>query len=82
MRKLREWMHGQGRTIVITAMIVAAICIVGNYFFVEKHGIWGPTPTPTPTPVPLEELIVGGETIGTAPSESPAVTEIPTKSPQ
>ncbi|MCI5640507.1 MAG: hypothetical protein MR316_05955 [Lachnospiraceae bacterium] len=82
MRKLREWMHGQGRTIVITATIVAAICIVGNYFFVEKQGIWGPTPTPTPTPVPVEESIVGGESIGTAPSESPVVTETPTESPQ
>ncbi len=66
MSKIREWMHGKGRNLVIAVVFVAALAIVLHYFFVERGGQWGlrtfpvgnATATPeismTPSPTPKD----------------------------
>ena len=70
MRRLREWIHGRGRNIVITVVIVLAFSIVAHYFVVERHGKWG-LESPysadvqeTVSPKPQEDYYIGGSSIG------------------
>lgn len=77
MRKFRDWMHGEGRKIIMVAVIVAALCIVGNYFFVVRGGHWGPTPTQSPKPTTIEDTLVGGEQLQVAPKGTPKEIVMP-----
>lgn len=66
MRKIREWMHGKGKTPVMLIVVVVAMIIVVNYFMVERNGVWGigKYVTPTATPARMEDTIIGGSSIG------------------
>ena len=71
MRKIREWMHGRGRNVVITAVAVIAFAIIAHYFVVERHGKWGLESAysadvqETVSPKPQKDYYVGGASIGT-----------------
>lgn len=64
--RFREWMHGKGRTAVMIIVALIALCIILNYFLVERNGQWGnqPVASATPTPKPMEETVVGGDRLG------------------
>ena len=72
MKRIWDWMHGQGRSVVIAATVVLALAIVLHYFLVEKNGNWGgesgvSSALPTASPRSMEETIIGGDTIGEVP---------------
>lgn len=70
MKKLREWIHGQGRRITLLVMVVLGIGIAVHYFVVERNGQWGSEGVmPTVTPRPREEQNIGGDKLAPAPSE-------------
>lgn len=71
MGKLREWMHGKGRNIVITLVFLVAMGIVVHYFVVERDGYLGTgKPNPTLSPKPIN----GGNRIGPVPSNGTITT--------
>jgi len=72
MKKLREWMTGNGRPIVMAVAVFMALGIVVHYFVTERGGqIGGGKPNPTITPKPLEETIIGGDSIQAAKTPKP-----------
>lgn len=76
MKKFIEWMHGKGRSIVMLVVALVALSIVLHYFVVERDCYIGPgKPNPTTSPKTKEELNLGGDSIGPAPTETPDWTK-------
>ena len=63
-------MHGRGRNIVITFIVVMAFAMLAHYFIVERHGKWGlesaysAETQETVSPKPQKDYYVGGDSIG------------------
>ena len=75
MKRIWEWMHGRGRSVVIAVTVVLAFAIVLHYFLVEKNGNWGgdsgtSSALATAAPRSMEETVIGGDTIGEVPEEN------------
>ncbi len=70
MGKIRDWMHGRGRKIVIMVVVILAFTMVAHYFIVERHGKWGLESAyssdvqETVSPKPQKDYYVGGASIG------------------
>lgn len=62
MKKIREWIHGQGRRITLLILVVLGIGMAVHYFVVERNGQWGvDMQNPTATPKSREEQNLGGD---------------------
>ena len=77
--QFRDWMHGRGRNIIILAVVVGAVCMIGNYCLVWHGGDpfyqqSDAAPTMPPTPEPLDQTIVGGDSLQAAPSATPTAS--------
>lgn len=75
MKRIWEWMHGQGRSVVIAVTIILASAIVLHYFWAEKNGDWGEdsgaaSALPTASPRSMKETVIGGDSIGEVPKQT------------
>lgn len=80
MKKFREWMHGKGRNVIIFMVLLLALWIVFDFFFMEKDRyLETDNPNPTVSPKTPEEEYIGGDSIGPAPEDTgtPDVTASP-----
>lgn len=74
-KKFREWMHGRGRTVVIFAVAVAALCIVIDFYQRKNDYLATDEPNPTVSPKTPQEEYIGGDKLAPAP-EASATPEI------
>lgn len=80
MKRIWDWMHGRGRSVVIGVTVILALSIVLHYFLFGKNGNGGQgsgtdAAVPTTPPQSMEETVIGGDTIGEMPEKDDGGSE-------
>ena len=65
-KRIREWMHGRGRAVVIFIVAVASLCLVIDFYRGKNDYLATDEPNPTVSPKTPQEEYIGGDKLAPA----------------